>query len=118
MAGWPTFLSASAGTNPNTRAGPDAAKVGVGLSSGMVTGEAALVLAHGHRALGSGLWCTTIACTPAALVNKHSPQKGSTAHVADLVGVGVGVGGVVPDEQLDAFVSINVQFVSCNTLQV
>jgi len=30
MAGWPTFLSASAGTDPKTGAGLDAAKGGVG----------------------------------------------------------------------------------------
>jgi len=29
----------------------------------------------GHRALGSGLWCTTIACTAAALMNKHSHNR-------------------------------------------
>jgi len=48
-AGWLACLSASVGPDPNTGAGPDAVKGGVGPSSGMATGEPPVVM--GTRAV-------------------------------------------------------------------
>ena len=113
MAAWPTCLSASAGTDPKTGAGPDAAKVGVGPSSDMVTGEAALVLGA-----GAGPWAVMreeegVAGVDVGVVVGSAAEVVAGVGASPLVlikvegrmGVGVGVG-----------VGVRVGWESCEVL--